>query len=73
MSKTEILLACADRDSGQSIKEMLERSGFLVRMVLSGGSVLPSLRLHRSDLLLMDWELPDLSCMAVTWQFRLHT
>ena len=54
----------------QLVQHNLEKNGFLVSSSLNGNDGLNELKKFQPDLLLLDWMLPDLSCIEICKNIR---
>lgn len=65
-----IVVADDDRDTVQTLAEILRDEGHIVYTVFSGKDVLPTVRAVRPDALLLDLAVPGMSGYAVAQEIR---
>jgi DNA-binding response OmpR family regulator len=67
---SHILIVEDDRDIAELIRHYLVRAGYTADTLASGAEVLPRLRSHRTDLLVLDLMLPGLHGLEVCQAIR---
>lgn len=65
-----ILIVEDDPDIADLIRRYLEKSGYIVRRLSSGGAVMPAVRAEKPDLVLLDLMLPELDGLMVCQALR---
>lgn len=65
-----ILLVDDDEDLSEMLKDVLEIQGHTVILELTGVGALSQLRGQNFELILLDWQLPDMSGLDVCKQYR---
>jgi two-component system response regulator MprA len=65
-----ILLVDDDEDLSEMLKDVLEIQGHSVTLELTGEGALNQLRAQNFELILLDWQLPDMSGLVVCKQYR---
>lgn len=70
MSQPIIMLVSGNQEHFSLDRFHLENVGYQVLPVLSGGNALKALTLMSTNLMLLSWELPDLSALAVIRSVR---
>ena len=70
MFQRNILIISADEARARLIRNHLCGAGYLVEISRSGENAFDTLRIARPSLVLLDWQLPDLSGLAVIRRLR---
>jgi DNA-binding response OmpR family regulator len=65
-----ILVVEDDRDIADLIRHYLEKAGYAVQWVASGGAVMPAVRADKFDLVVLDLMLPELDGLMVCQAMR---
>jgi two-component system alkaline phosphatase synthesis response regulator PhoP len=65
-----ILVVEDDPDIADLIRHYLERAGYTVQCISSGGAVMPSVRAEKPDLVVLDLMLPELDGLMVCQAMR---
>lgn len=68
--RSKILVVEDDTNMSSSIKQWLEGHQYTVEVVANGSEALSALKFYKFDLVILDWELPDLSGLNICQQFR---
>lgn len=65
-----ILLVDDDEDLAQTLAEVLEMMEHSVQVIGDGQSAIDAMKTGRFDLVLLDWQLPDMSGLDVCKEYR---
>ena len=65
-----VLLIDDDTELASALKEVLELQGFSVITAETGSQGLASLQSEKFDLILLDWQLPDMQGVDVARRYR---
>lgn len=67
---TRILVVEDDRDIAELVGRYLEKAGFTVELLASGGDALAALEARPPDALILDWMLPQMSGLEICRMVR---
>ena len=70
LQHAKILIASGDLLRTNILQHSLDCVGYATCSTQRGKNVIELVRTENPDLLMMDWKLPDLSGMAITWILR---